>query len=953
MSQRKRLALVDGHALAFRAFHALKEQGFRSSSGEPTWAVFAFAQILLTTLQEQRPDYVAISFDVGRTFRDEMYAEYKAGRAETPAEFHPQLERIKQLVGALNIPVYVAEGFEADDVIGTLARQATAHDVETLILTGDTDTLQLVDGHVRVILANPYGSKTTTTVYDDARVRERYEGLAPAQLADLRGLKGDVSDNIPGVKGIGEKGAINLLKQFGTVEHLYEHLDEVPNRYRKALDGQRESAEFSKKLATIVCDAPVQLDLRAATIGDYDRAAVIALFQELEIGASSNLIKKLPATTAAAVQEQPLPAPSAEGQLDLFAAPAAPAPVDGSGQLALFDLPPAAAPPPAGPNLGSYRAITAEPELVDLLAALAAAPGFAFDTESDGLRPFESEIVGVSVSLSPGSAVYIPFGHRQGEQLPRARVLDALRPFFKDPQKAKYAHNAKFDIELLLSAGVPVRGLAFDTMLAAGLLGKRAGLKDLAFYELQLPEPMTPIEELIGRGSKQITFGEVPIDAATPYAAADADMTMRLVGPLRQQIAENERLQAIFRDLEMPLVEVLVSMEQAGITLDKTYIEGLGAKLSARIEQLAGEIYAMAGRSFNINSGQQLNEVLFDSGKFGLDPRALQLSKLKSGGYSITAEVLEQMAPIAPIAEKILQYRQLSKLKSTYIDALPQMVNHKTGRVHTSYSQLGAATGRLSSIDPNLQNIPVRTEEGREIRRGFVAAAGCQLVAADYSQIELRVLAHVTKDPNLLQAFQEGYDIHAATASQLFGVPIAKVDKNQRRVAKTVVFGVIYGISAFGLAQRLHMERSYAQSLINTLFERYPGLKAYIDSTLELGRRDGYVYTLYGRRRPVPDLRAGGPRRAAAEREAINAPIQGTAADIMKLAMVNMHRALKERDMRTRMLLQVHDELILEAPEDEVDAACELVREVMEHAAELEVPLGVDVETGLNWEEMK
>jgi DNA polymerase-1 len=973
MSQRKRLALIDGHALAFRAFFALKDSGLRSSRGEPTYAVFGFAQILLTMIQEQRPEYVAISFDVGRTFRDDLYAEYKAGRAETPEEFNPQMTRIQELCRALNMPIYTADGFEADDVIGTLSRQATGMGVETLILTGDTDSLQLVDDHVRVILANPYGQRTTTTIYDEEKVRERYKGLAPSQLADLRGLKGDTSDNIPGVKGIGEAGAIALLNQFGTVEALYDRLDEAPNRYKKPLDGQREAAIFSKKLATIVCDAPVQLDLEAAALHDYDRATVIKLFQELELGASSGLLKKLPGSAAGAVAEQALPAaPPAAGtvQQDMFgeALPAAlegPAAATAAGpaQLSLFgDVAPPAVAEPSRPALGDYRAVTTEAELEALVRALTAAPAFAFDTEASGLRPFASELCGISIAVSPGSAVYVPCGHSEGPQLPAEQVISALRPLFEDPAKGKYAHNAKFDIEMLLTAGITVRGLAFDTMVVAALLGKRAGLKDLAFYELGLPDAMTPIEELIGRGSKQITFDKVPIATATPYAAADADMTLRLVHALEPQLAQYEKLDALFRRLELPLVDVLVRMEQAGIGIDKPYMEQLGVKLGARIGTIEQEIYAIAGGPFNINSGDQLSDVLF--GKLGLPTTGVERTA-KTKKYSITADTLEKLREqdTSGICERILEYRQLSKLKSTYVDALPGMVNPRTGRVHTSYNQVGAATGRLSSIDPNLQNIPVRTQEGREIRRGFVAAPGHTFVAADYSQIELRVLAYITRDPSLVRAFQEGQDIHAATASQLFGVPIDKVDKNQRRIAKMTIFGIIYGISSFGLAQRTELSRSEAQAMIEGVFARFPGIREYITRTLEQGQATGYVNTLFGRRRNMPELQTRGPRRAAAEREAINAPIQGTAADIMKIAMVNMARALDDSGLRTRLLLQVHDELILEAPDDEVEAVKKLVCDVMEGAYELkwtdedgvtqQVPLGVDVETGPNWEEMR
>jgi DNA polymerase-1 len=961
MSDRPMLAVIDGHALAFRAFHALREAGLRASTGEPTYAVFGFISILLTAIEAYHPRYVAVAFDVGRTFRDDLYAEYKAGRGEPPDEFHQQLERIQQLVRAFNIPIYTADGYEADDVIGTLARQATAAAVDTMILTGDTDTLQLVDDYVKVLLANPYGKKTTTTLYDEAAVDERYKGLKPSQLADLRGLKGDATDNIPGVKGIGEAGAIALLNQFGTVENLYDHFDEVPNRYKKPLDGQRDAAMFSKKIATIVCDVPITLDLTACELRDYDRAAVIALFQELEFGAT--LVKRLPvAGGGMAVVELPetmadeRPTPNDQRPTMIESRSS-----DSPQQLAMFDLPraeggraAALTSLPAGDNrapLGDYRAVRTAEQLRAVVAALEAAPAFAFDTETEGLRPFQDALVGISVAVEPGAAWYIPFGHQDTEQLSREAVLDALRPIFADPAKPKYGHNAKFDVEFLLNAGVEVQGVTFDTSIAAALLDKRKGLKELAFYELKLPEPMTNIEELIGKGKTQITFSGVPIERATPYAAADADMTLRLVRALEPQLARQPHVQQIFSKLEIPLLPVLVRMEQAGIGLDVPFMLALGKRMGDDLARLEEQIYAHNdGVKFNINSGDQLSDVLFT--KLGLPTTGLE--KTKTGRYSLTAGVLERMSDKHPIIALILRHRQLTKLKSTYVDALPALVNPQTGRVHTSYNQIGSATGRLASLDPNLQNIPTRTDEGREIRRGFVAAPGCVFVAADYSQIELRVLAHITEDPNLVQAFEEDQDIHAATASQLFNVPIDGVSKNQRRIAKMTVFGVIYGISAFGLAARTDLSRTEAQALIDALFARFPGLRAYIDTTLAEGRELGYVHSLFGRRRSMPDLKVSGPRRQAAEREAINAPIQSTAADIMKIAMIRVDEELRRRKLATRMLLQVHDELIFEVPHAEVDEVVKLVCEQMEGAYDqLKVRLKVDVERGANWEEME
>ncbi len=952
------LLLIDGHALAYRAFHALAEAGLRASNGEPTYAVYGFTSVMLTAIEEYRPDYAAVAFDVGKTFRDDLYAEYKANRAETPAEFEQQLERIKQVLAAFDIPIYTADGYEADDVIGTLARQATERGVDVLILTSDTDTLQLVDEHVTVLLNNPYmrGSKNTTR-YTVADVCARYKGLRPDQLADLRGLKGDPSDNIPGVKGIGEAGAIALLNQFGSIESLYDHLDEAPKRYQKHLEGQRDAALFSKKLATIVRDAPVTLDLPAATLADYDRSRVIAVFQELEFGAS--LVRRLPPSqTVAAPAALPPVEPSAPLQVEMFAT-APSEPEDGPQQLTLFDMP-ASAPvveSSAHDAPGEYRAACSDADLEAIVAELKRAPLFAFDTETCGTNPLRDDLVGIALAMVPGKGWYIPLGHTTSEaQLPRERVIAALRPFFADPARTRIAHNAKFDIEVLERAGIPVSGVAFDTMLAAALLDKPRNLKDLASRELNLAVPLESIETLIGKGKNQVTFAEVPVARATPYAAADADMTLRLKPLLETQLRVAGSVADVFYRLEMPLVPVLVRMEQAGILLDVPYMRSLGEHMGRELEQIEQQIYAIAGQTFNINSSDQLSEVLFGP-KINLPTTGLE--RTRTGRYSLTAQALEELqaSDTTGIVDLILRYRRLSKLKSTYVDELPALVNPETGRVHTDYNQLGAATGRLSSNSPNLQNIPTRTEEGRKVRRGFIAVPGHLLIAADYSQIELRVLAHITGDPNLIQTFIEGRDIHAATAARLFGVGFSAVDKNQRRIAKTVVFGVIYGISPFGLAQRLGISREQARSLIDSLFDQFPRIRDYIDRTLNIWRSKGYVQSLFGRRRLRFDQRESGPSRQAAEREAINHPIQSTAADIMKLAMIAVDAELQRQRMRTRMLLQVHDELIFEAPEAEVDEVVVLVRERMEgvlHGMEppFAVPLRVEIETGPNWEEL-
>lgn len=941
-----KLALIDGHAVAFRAFHALADANLRTSDGEPTYAIFGFFQIVLTQLQSLKPDYAAVSFDVGRTFRHEEYVEYKAGRAETPDEFRTQLARIKQVIQALNIPIYVAPGFEADDVIGTLARQATAIDVDTYIITGDTDTLQLVDECVHVLLATPYGKTQEAKQYDVATVLERYKGLRPDQLADLRGLKGDVTDNIPGVKGIGETSAIQMLNQFGTVEGIYEHLDEVPSRYRKHLEGQAEAAAFSKRLAQIRTDVPVELELERCRLRDYDREAVIELFRELQFG---SLVRKLPGEPA---PEPTLAAPAALPKANGKPAKAAPA------QMGMFETQdvevarPTALIVPAGATPvahGTYAAVTTTEQLDALVQRLQQAPLIAFDTETNALLFWQADVVGLSFAVEPGEAYYVPIGHRDGDQLDRDTVVNALRPILEDGSRPKVGHNAKFDMLMLRRVDIEVHGLIFDTMIAAQLMGKHAsGLKDLAFNLLGVE--MTQITDLIGSGRGQVTFDYVPIERATPYAAADADMTLRLYERFRADLHEIPRIERIYDEIEVPLIPVLVAMEWAGIKVDVKVLEGLSATISARIQEIEAEIYGLAGQSFNIGSGQQLSDILF--GKLQLPTAGL--SRTKSGHYSITAEVLDKLSGQHQIIDLILQHRQLSKLKSTYLDAIPQLVDSQ-GRVHTSYGQLGAATGRLSSTSPNLQNIPVRTDQGREIRRAFIAEPGWRLLAADYSQVELRILAHVTQDPALLQIFHQDRDIHAATAARLFGVPMDQVSKNQRRIAKMTVFGVIYGISAFGLSARTDLSREDAQKMIDGLFATYPGLKRYIDDTLEFGREHGYVETLMGRRRYAPELRSShGGRRQAAERESINAPIQGTNADLIKQAMVRLQGELTRRGLQARVLLQVHDELVLEVPDDEMAEVKQLVRAIMEDDdGLLSVPLKVELESGQNWEEMR
>jgi len=936
-----RLVLIDGHALLYRAYHAVPVM--LTSRGETTHAVYGFFSTLLKVIAEEKPAHIIVCLDRGTTFRHERYPEYKAHRAKMPDDLRTQVERTKEVLQALHIPTCTAEGFEADDLIGTLARQATAAGLETLIVTGDSDALQLVDEHVHVLVP---GKKYAEPVhYDPAAVRERY-GFAPRQLIDFKALKGDTSDNIPGVTGIGEKTATDLIQRYGSMEGVYEHLGEVsPERYRRALEEGREQARLSKELATIVTDVPVQLELRP--LGGYDRETVVAAFRQLE---SASLVRRF---------------------LEL-AAPAAAAPP--RGQLSLFPDDAAAPPPQARPPTGDYATVQDEAGLEEMLRVLGRGP-LAFDTETTSTQPMAAELVGLSLAAAGGRAWYIPLHHRDeaGQLLPGQLDWEIVRarlaPLLGDPAVSKAAHHAKFDTLMLAEAGLEVRGVDFDTMIAAHLVGGRAelpeevaeagpaagralrsvGLKNLA--ALYLDVQMRDIAELLGQGKRQRTFDQVPLADAGPYACADADMTLRLRGVFAPQLAA-KGMEELFRDVELPLVEVLRDMERAGIALDTAFLQEMSGALLDTLLQLEETIYSAAGHPFNINSTQQLGKVLFE--ELGLPTDVSH--RLKSGGYSTAADVLERLQARThhPIVEAILRQREVAKLKSTYVDALPLLVNPRTGRVHTSFHQTVTSTGRLSSSDPNLQNIPIRTEEGRKIRRAFVAAPGWLLLSADYSQVELRILAHLAGDPGLLEAFARGEDIHATTAETLFGVPHEQVTSEQRRVAKTVNFGLMYGMGDYGLAARLGIEQSVAAHFIATYFGRYARVKRYFDETLQQGRERGYVATVLGRRRYIPELNS--PNRnvqAAAEREAINMPIQGTAADIIKIAMIRLHRALRERGLRSRMLLQVHDELVLEVPREEVETVVPLVQDCMEKAYPLDAPLVVDAHTGATWGDLK
>ncbi|TES84764.1 MAG: DNA polymerase I, partial [Dehalococcoidia bacterium] len=876
------LVLFDGNALLHRAFHALPPLTLRKS-GEMVGAVYGFAQMLLKVVNELKPSHYAIAFDMkGPTFRHKLFDQYKAHRPPTPEELVGQLGRVRELVEAFNIPIFELESYEADDLLGTLSHQASDKDVETIIVTGDADAMQLVSPKVKVLYPKPRRAFSDTMLFDEAAVKEKY-GVTPEQIADLKGLVGDPSDNIPGVSGIGAKTAVKLIGQFGSIEGIYEHIDKVEPAKLQALLKENEAvARQSKELATIVTQMPVELKLDDCRVSQYDRNKVIELLRELEF---ASLLPKLPQTEGGAVS--------------------------------------VATEPPQG----DYKIVNSAADLDKLIKRLTAAKTFAFDTETTGLDPMSASLVGVSLSAAAGESYYIPVGHIGLDtitQLPLEEVIAKLKPILEDKDLSKLAHNGKYDMAVLAEYGVTVNNLSFDSMVAAYLLGEKSmGLKALAFGRLAVE--MTPIAELIGAGKKQIPMSQVEIARTADYACADADMTLRLAEIFEPELHQ-QGLWKLFAEVELPLVPVLLHMERNGVALDSGLLGEMSLRLGEQLNRVEKEIYENVGHQFNINSPQQLSQVLFE--ELGLTP-----ARKTKGGYSTGAAVLEELLGVHPIVELILDYRQLSKIKSTYIDALPNLINKKTGRLHTSFNQTRTTTGRLSSSEPNLQNIPVRGELGKEVRRAFIAPKGSQLLSADYSQIDLRALAHLSQDKSLTSAFRHDEDIHSTTAAQVFGVDPSKVTAEMRRVAKTVNFGVIYGMSEYGLEQATGLSREEAAQFIAAYFEKYPGVKSYLETTKEEARKTGYVQTILGRRRAIPEINAQNRQvREAAERMAINMPVQGTSADIIKVAMINLEREIAKRKLESKMLLQVHDELIFEVPAAEGKEMKEIVPELMTSA---------------------
>ncbi|MDM8529991.1 DNA polymerase I [Anaerolineales bacterium HSG25] len=962
-TKKQTLILIDGHALAYRAYFGMPAT-FTTRHGEPTHAVYGFINMLLAVWREYTPDYFIVTFDLGDTFRHKMYTEYKATREKMPDDLRGQIDRIEQLVRAFNMPVFTKEGYEADDLLGTLANQAATQGIRALIVTGDRDAFQLIKPDINVVIS---GRKFSDRIlYDEEKVQERY-GVTPNQLIDLKGLVGDSSDNIPGVKGIGEKGGAKLIQKYSTLDNIYANMDSHSKGVRKKLEIDRENAFLSRDLGRIITDVPdIMLDLKAGRTNDFDLVEVAKQFVELEFNTIFNRIPgapkdKLPHEVAGLPADSLPPAPfkprkSRQPESDLK-------------PTTLLTKPRFTTPTTASD--GDYITVDDSAKLVDLITALSASDRLAVDVETDSVEETQTNLVGIAITATTQQGYYIPLLHGlkpattqasmfdmpvdEAELLPQlslAEVQRALAPILANPDLTKYMHNAKFDMIVLQRHGLPVAPPIFDTMLATWVVynspGAKYGLKDLALEQLNIR--MTPIKNLIGSGKKQITMKQVPIDIATPYASADVDMTLRLAEIIEPILkTDNGTPQQLMQSMELPLIYVLKDMELAGIRLDVPLLQNMSATMTAKLSELTDQIHALVDKKFNLNSPQQLSDVLFKD--LGLPTKGLK--KTKSGHYSTAAGVLEKLEGLHDVIGLMLQNRQLTKLKSTYIDALPLLINPNTQRIHTSYNQIGISTGRLSSHDPNLQNIPIRTPQGRAIRGAFVAEKGHKLIAADYSQVELRILAHIAEDPGLLKAFENDEDIHTATASSVLGLPFEEIDKYQRRIAKAVNFGLVYGQTAFGLAKGTGMTNKEAKIFIDTYFQKYPEVKQYIAATKALAAEQGYVTTLLGRRREFPSLRRlKGPQKGQAEREAINAPIQGTAADIMKLAMINLHQAIKDQNLATRILLQVHDELVLEAPNDEVDRAVALTREIMSQAYSLKIPLKVDVEVGDNWLDM-
>jgi len=893
------LVLVDGSSYLYRAFHALPP--LSNSRGEQTGAVYGVINMVRKLIQEYQPDYIGMVFDApGKTFRDAIYAEYKAHRPPMPDELREQIQPLHDAIEAMGLPLLQIPGVEADDVIGTLAREASAAGIRTVISTGDKDLAQLVDEHVTLI-----NTMNNSTMDHDGVVAKF--GVPPERIVDLLALVGDSSDNIPGIPKVGPKTAAKWLNGFGDLDTLKRRADEVTGKVGDNLREHLDQLDLSRGLATIRCDLELEKRPTDLVASAPDASALTALFQRLEF---KTWLRELE-----------------------------------SGES------PESAPPAPEPAARSdYETLLTQAQLDDWLETLRTAELFAVDTETTSLDYMDAELVGFSFAVASGRAAYLPVAHDYPgapDQLARDHVLRQLKPLLEDPDQAKVGQNLKYDMSVLARAGVDLRGVAFDTMLESYVLDSAGSRHDMDTLALKhLGRETIHYEDVAGKGKKQITFNQVALEEATPYAAEDAEVTLALHNSLWPRLMEQDGPRQVFEQIEMPLVPILSRVERTGVLIDTQMLRRQSQEIGERLLEIENAAHEVAGQPFNLGSPKQLQEILFEKMELPI------LAKTPKGAPSTAENVLQDLALDYELPQLILDYRSLSKLQSTYTDKLPEQVNATTGRVHTSYHQAVAATGRLSSSDPNLQNIPVRTEEGRRIRQAFIAPEGCKLLAADYSQIELRIMAHLSEDEGLLTAFASGQDIHTATAAEVFGLAQDKVTKEQRRAAKAINFGLIYGMSAFGLGRQLGIPLKDAREYVDRYFHRYPGVHAYMDETRAQAKEQGYVSTHFGRRLYVADIASRNPaRRGAAERIAINAPMQGTAADIIKRAMITIDAWLGDEDRGARMIMQVHDELVFEVEEEAIPILKEKVRELMSGAADLAVPLLVDIGVGENWDE--
>jgi DNA polymerase-1 len=885
--------------------------------------VFGFTSILLRLLEQDHPDYLAVTFDTGKTFRDNLFPEYKGTRAKMPEDLRPQMERIRQIVDAFNIPRLEMEGYEADDVLGSLSRHLASEGFGVKIITGDRDLLQLVNDRILVNLPGK-----TIADAKDYYVKDVVElfGVKPEQVVDYKALVGDKSDNIPGVAGIGEKTAASLLQNYGTLDGVYAHFNEITESTRKKLEKGKDNAYLSQKLATIITDLKVKLDLDMARTEQFDPARVEALFRELEFRA---LMGRLTALYQAFGKSNS----KKQEQLSLFTHASTPSEPTTKYEGGI-----------------SVHVVNDEQSLQELVQNLNSAKVISFDTETTSTNQMRADLVGISLAIDNNEGWYIPVGHKAefGQQLSIKKVIDALRNPLTNARIPKVGHNLKYDFVMFARNDLYPTPLIFDTMIAEWLTNPTShnlGLKNLAWVRLDFR--MTEITELIGTGKKQITMDQVPIEKAASYATMDAIAVIRLLPGLQAELKSNSALK-LFEEIEMPLVPVLANMEMMGIALDINFLKQMSNELQIRMHELENQVYEHVGERFNINSTQQLSNAIFNRLKLVPPDRT---RRTEAGNLSTSAEVLEALQGKHPVVDLLLEYRELSKLKSTYLDALPEQVNPQTGRVHTSYNQAGSVTGRIASSDPNLQNIPIRTELGRQVRQAFIAAKGFTLLSVDYSQVELRIAAHMSNDQAMLAAFRADQDIHTATAAAILGKTLDKVTKDERRNAKAINFGLLYGMSPYGLTRTSDLTLAEAEDFVEAYFKQFPGVKGYLDNMRRLAAQQGYVETLLGRRRYFPGLKSGGNQatRSREEREAINAPIQGTAADIMKIAMARVSSALRENGLSGHLLLQVHDELVLECPQRELKKTAVLVRTMMENAYNLSIPLKTEARHGHDW----